>query len=109
LRLQEPRHQRQELELIYEITVLLFTIWSREYKIIGTRTFNLESLGSISVADVGEADEEGFFGNHYYLRRYPLCRFGHAGRGYIVVGEETYFQLHDKTQAGDNHGDLENQ
>jgi len=27
--------------------------------------------------------------------------------GYIVVGEEeTYFQLHDKTQAGDNHGDL---
>jgi len=24
-----------------------------KYKIIGTRTFNLESLGSISVADVG--------------------------------------------------------
>jgi len=35
------------------------------------------------------------------LRQYPLCaQFGHQDAGCIVVGEEeTYFQLHDKTQA----------
>jgi len=60
-----------------------------EYKIIGTRTFNLESLGSISVADVGKQMKRASLGSTITSDgiRYALG-LDTPDAGYIVVGEE---------------------